>query len=418
MGFFSMKIKTYKIYTLGCKVNQYDSGKLAAALERAGLTVARRDADITIINSCAVTQTAINKSVRIVKLAKKENPKAEIRVIGCWARLKGEKIKKIIEEPVQAGLAMTERSRYFIKIQDGCEQYCSYCIIPYVRGKLKSRPEAEVIEEVKQAVAAGFGEIVLSGIHLGLYGHSVMPDSIRHPERLATKKNLDSPPACASAEGRGNDKTSLVILLKKLIKIKNLGRIRLSSIEITEVTDKLVNLLVKPNKICRHLHIPLQSGSDKILKLMNRPYSIKNYESRIKNIREIIPDIAITTDVITGFPGEGEKEFKETENFIKQIKFSRLHIFPFSPHAKLPAAKLPGRVGENQRLKRARVLRKLGIKLMADYKNKFRGKILEIAVEQIKPNKIVGKTEYYFDLEVDRRKLRNVKIGEIVKVKN
>jgi len=416
MGFFSMKIKTYKIYTSGCKVNQYDSGKLVAELERAGLVAAAENADIAIINSCAVTQTAINKSRRMINKARKENPKAEIRLIGCWAKLKGEKIKKIIDQPTQAGLAMTGRSRYFIKIQDGCEQFCSYCIIPYVRGKLKSRPEAEVTAEIKQAVKAGYGEIVLSGIHLGLYGEgkSLSLRATERSEAISGSSRLTRD--CFVAGAPRND--NLVILLKKLIKIKNLGRIRLSSIEITEVTDELIKLMMKSGKICRHLHIPLQSGSDKILKLMNRPYGSKYFAARIRQIRKQVPGIGISTDVITGFPGEGEEEFKETENFIRKIKFSRLHVFPFSPHAKLPAAKLPGQVKENIRLRRARELRKLGVKLAADYKNKFRGKTLEIAVEQIKSDKIIGKTEYYFNLEVRGRKLKNLKIGQIVKVKN
>jgi len=416
MGFFSMKIKTYKIYTSGCKVNQYDSGKLAAELERAGLVAAAENADIAIINSCAVTQTAINKSRRMINKARKENPKAEIRLIGCWAKLKGEKIKKIIDQPTQAGLAMTGRSRYFIKIQDGCEQFCSYCIIPYVRGKLKSRPEAEVTAEIKQAVKAGYGEVVLSGIHLGLYGRK-KPLSLRGaPATWQSLVNRVEPEIASLPSVARND--NLAGLLKKLIKIKNLGRIRLSSIEITEVTDELIKLMMKSGKICRHLHIPLQSGSDKILKLMNRPYGSKYFAARIRQIRKQVPGIGISTDVITGFPGEGEEEFKETENFIRKIKFSRLHVFPFSPHAKLPAAKLPGQVKENIRLRRARELRKLGVKLAADYKNKFRGKTLEIAVEQIKSDKIIGKTEYYFNLEVRGRKLKNLKIGQIVKVKN
>ena len=436
----------YKIYTLGCKVNQYDSGSLARELELAGFVATKKNADVAIINSCAVTKMAIIKSGRMVKLARKENSKARIILTGCWPRaykikpdnadyvIGGNKISELVDkifnyEPclpagrlritnkivktAKSELVATDRVRYFIKIQDGCEQYCSYCIVPYTRGKLKSRGEKEVICEIEQAVKNGYREIVLSGIHLGLYGRSVMPDLIRHPERIVVKKNLDS-------RLRGNDGANLVNLLKKIIEIDGLGRVRLSSIEVTEVSDELIKLIANSKKICQHLYIPLQSGSDKILKLMNRPYSKKYFLDKVKKIRRAMPNIAITTDVIVGFPGETEKDFKETEKFIKQIKFSRLHIFPFSAHEKTPAAKFPAQVEEKIKAKRAKILREFGIKLMEDYKKKFKGKNLEVVVEQIRSDKIVGKTEYYFDIEFDKEKLKNnnVKIGQIIKAKN
>jgi len=394
-----------KIYTLGCKVNQYDSGKLAAELERAGFVTAERNADLAIINSCAVTKTAMVKSGHMIKLAKKENPKAKIVLAGCWPKVYkiknddvdfvvagnkiGDAVKKITNYELRimnnVRLATTDRARYFIKIQDGCEQYCSYCIVPYTRGKLKSRGAEEIICEIEQAVKAGYGEIVLSGIHLGLYG-----------------KNI---------------KTNLVNLLKKIIKIKNLGRVRLSSIEITEVTDELIKLMAKSKKICRHLHTPLQAGSDKILKLMNRPYGAKYFKNKIKKIRRAMPDIAITTDIIAGFPGETEKDFCDTMKLIKQINFSRLHVFPFSAHEKTPAAKMPNRVEEKTKARRAKILRDLGVKLAEDYKNKFKGKELEIVVEQIKQNRIIGKTEFYFDVPVERERINKGFIGKIVTIK-
>ena len=403
----------YKIYTLGCKVNQYDAGSLAAEFEQSGFIKAEKNAGIVIINSCAVTKTAMIKSGRMVKLAKKQNPKAKIILAGCWPRLNGVKVagvdfiikdkntikavKKILKKYLKADdekikLSAADRSRYFIKIQDGCEQYCTYCIIPYVRGKLKSRGEKEIICEIRKAVEAGYEEIVLSGIHLGLYGK--------------------------------DNKNNLVSLIKKIIKIKDLGRVRLSSIEITEVSSEMINLMAEEKKICRHLHLPLQAGSDKVLKLMNRPYSIKNYKLKITSIRKMIPDIAITTDVITGFPGETEKDFKETIKFIKEIKFSRLHVFPFSAHAKLPAARLPNQIEEKEKIKRARILRRIGIKLADNYKKKFKNKILDVVIERIKADKIIGKTEYYFDVEFKRNQIINDKfskkqaaIGKIVKIK-
>ncbi|MFH0955891.1 MAG: radical SAM protein [Candidatus Falkowbacteria bacterium] len=453
-----------KIYTLGCKVNQYDSGKLARELAQTGFLLVNKNADIAIINSCAVTKTAMIKSGHMIKIARKENPRAKITLAGCWPKVYEIKnvdadfvaggIKKLIKQinnqylkrpetasPVNAGLAMTDRARYFIKIQDGCEQFCSYCIIPYARGKLKSREEGEIIIEIKQAVKAGYNEIVLSGIHLGLY-QSVIP-AYEPESRIQRGKQVSAAPATLCSQGgRGlripttlklwrtnkpamtnyncaprND--NLVNLIKKIIKIKNLGRIRLSSIEITEVTDEMIKLMRESNKICKHLHIPLQSGSDKILKLMNRPYDAKYFAERIKQIRRAVPDIAITTDVIVGFPGETEKNFRDTEKFIKQIKFSRLHVFPFSAHVKTPAAKFPGQVQEKIKARRAKILRELSIKLAEDFKKKFKGKELEIVVEQIKQNKIIGKTEYYFDVEINREKIKNIKfkIGEVLIVK-
>ncbi|MBI4779633.1 radical SAM protein [Candidatus Falkowbacteria bacterium] len=463
----SIRRRSYKIYTLGCKVNQYDSGKLAGELVRAGFIMADKNADLAIINSCAVTKTAMIKSGRMVKLAGKENPKAKIALAGCWPRvddkiiklegvdlvLKANEVKVIVEKikklsfdngrireiasPANAEPAMTNKSRYFIKVQDGCEQFCSYCIIPYARGKLKSRGEREVVNEIKQAVKAGYQEIVLSGIHLGLYGKesslslraidfSVIPapEPESRVQPLEQVSGLRVRPAMTNFNcAPRND--NLVSLIKKIIKIKNLGRLRLSSIEITEVTDKLINLMSKSDKICKHLHAPLQSGSDKILKLMNRPYNIKYFAGRIKRIRRAMPAIAITTDVIVGFPGETEKDFRETEKFIKLMKFSRLHVFPFSAHEKTPAAKLPNQIEEKIKARRAKILRKLGIKLAEDYKNKFKGRNLEVAIEQVKRDRLIGKTEYYFDIEFDKKQIigrkagaDNSLIGRIIKIKN
>jgi len=448
----------YKIYTLGCKVNQYDSGALAAELESAGFIATKKNADIAIINSCAVTKTAIIKSGRMVKLARKENPKAKIILTGCWPKaykIKPDNVDYVIENnkigelvgkifnyelritdktttAANAKLATTDRARYFIKIQDGCEQYCSYCIVPYTRGKLKSRGEKEIICEIKRAVKVGYKEIVLSGIHLGLYGKerqlslratalSVIPAA--EPEsrfkREEQVSGLRVKPAMTNYySAPRND--NLVSLLKKIIKIDGLGRIRLSSIEITEVSDELIKLMAGSKKICQHFYIPLQSGSNKILKLMNRPYSKKYFLDKVKKIRRVMPDVAITTDVIVGFPGETEKDFKETEKFIKEIKFSRLHIFPFSAHEKTPAARFSNQVEKKIKAKRAKILREFGVKLMEDYRKKFKGKNLEVVVEQIGPDKLIGKTEYYFNIEVHKEKSKNnnFKIGQIIKLKN
>lgn len=406
-----MKKLTYKIYSLGCKVNQYDSDSLGARLQQAGLSLDSKNADIAVVNSCAVTKTAISKAGSMINKARKENPRAKIILIGCWPqvyntqaddigvnRIYGvNKVEEIIKDlgivrdsgPLgcENKIVATDKARYTIKIQDGCEQYCSYCIIPYTRGKLKSRNEEAILREIKEAVSKNYREIVLSGIHLGLYG-------------------------------KESANINLATLIKKIVKLKDLGRLRLSSIEITDITDELIELIASSKKICNHLHVPLQSGSDKILKLMNRPYDTVFFNKKIIKIRKKIPNIAITTDVIVGFPGETEKDFQATYNFIKHIKFSRLHVFPFSVHEKTPAAKMPGRIEKKVKTERAKILRVLGRRLAGDFKNKFKNQKLNIIIEKIKEGYLTGKSEYYFDREIESKLNEEgveALIGKIVK---
>lgn len=404
-----------KIHTLGCKVNQYDSATLLGRLLAYDFKLVNDNADLVIINTCAVTKTAIKKANQEIKKARLLNPRCFLLVMGCWpkAYLKdlGEiganlvwpvgdfnnLLKKLstvfnLENKNQNhGLPSTSRSRYFIAIQDGCEQYCSYCIIPYTRGKLKSRKQRDIVREIKNAIDSGFKEIVLSGIHLGLYGHK--------------KKNED-----------------LYQLMLKLLKLKGLGRIRLSSIELNEVSDEIIKLMANNDKICRHLHIPLQSGSDNILKLMNRPYSRNKYKQKIKKIRKLIPDISLTTDVIVGFPGETEKDFNETKKLIKELKFNRLHVFPFSEHEKTTSAKMENKVKNELKVKRAKELRSIGKVLSEKYRLGFKNKLLNVVIESIDKNSIKGKSEYYFDVnfkkgDIVRPVKRNYQEKEIVQIK-
>jgi threonylcarbamoyladenosine tRNA methylthiotransferase MtaB len=432
----------FKIYTLGCKVNQYDSGALSEKLIASGFKLVKDNADLAIVNTCAVTQAAIRKGRQMINKAKRENPEAKIVLIGCWARVYE------IDDVEKADLVITEKNidkavekilnfkflilkqfsnhnfqtlnlsntqsqtlptaclsgrhgrqvpnsrhvRFFLKIQDGCEQFCTYCVIPYARGPLSSRPAGEVIAEAKRLVKSGVREIVLCGIHLGLYGY----------------------------EGKGKrekvkGENSLVILIKQLLKIKNLKRIRLSSIEVMEVGDDLIELMSKNNKICNHLHIPLQAGCDKILKLMNRPYLKLVFKNKIFKIRKKISNIAITTDVIVGFPGETEKDFEETCDFVKKIGFSQLHVFPFSAHEKTPAAKMKNQVSREVILKRAEKLRKIGEKLEKGFRKKFIGKKVEVLVEYIwKNGECRGKSDEYFEMKF---KNCGYAVGDIVKVK-
>jgi threonylcarbamoyladenosine tRNA methylthiotransferase MtaB len=424
---------SFNIYTLGCKVNQYDSVSLKRRLLSSGLKFTEKNAQVAIINTCSVTKSAISKNKRMISRAKKENSRAKIILTGCWPKVYdvcaedlgvdyvfrtgedklAEKISKLqflisnkipnskfqIPKNCLNSECLHNKSRYFIKIQDGCEQYCTYCVIPYARGKLKSRSEKEIIDEINNAVKVGFREVVLSGIHIGLYGKDFKTQSAK----LKVQNN------------NSKLKTNLFFLLKKLVKIKDLGRVRISSIEITEVSDELIKLIARTDKICNHLHIPLQSGCDKILKLMNRPYTIKYFESRIRKIRKTIPDIAITTDVIVGFPGETELDFKKTYEFCKEMKFSKIHVFSFSAHEKAPASKMKNKVSKAEITMRSKKLRALSLRQEKEYKNKFRGKELEVVIENKAGKILKGKSEYYFDIECGAIK---EKTGSIIKVKS
>jgi threonylcarbamoyladenosine tRNA methylthiotransferase MtaB len=304
-------------------------------------------------------------------------------------------------------LVRSDKSRYFIKIQDGCKQFCTYCIIPYVRGDLRSRQAEEVIQEVEGAVASGYREIVLCGIHLGLYGadfHSLSFARRGQGEvNYGEKKRQTSPQPSpykgegANAEFRNYDLASLLL---ELINIPQLGRIRLSSIEVNEVTDELIDLIKTSGKICRHLHIPLQSGNDKILKLMNRPYTTKIFASRKNKIKRAVPDIAISTDVIVGFPGESASDFDKTVAFIKKMKFSKVHVFPFSAHERTPAAKMPDQVSVQIRLARSKRLNGLSAKLEREYQTRFKGKKLACIIDgRSKDGRYRAKTEFHFAIE-------------------
>ncbi len=396
------KIK-FKIYTLGCKVNQYDSATLTSLLIDLDFSLSNKNLDLIIVNSCSVTKSAILKARRLINSLKKDNPRAKIVLIGCWPRIyKIDDLKidmisesrkyndiigdikekwpnffsKNIKEKIVPSCfnPIEDRSRYFIKVQDGCQQFCSYCIIPFSRGPLNSRPSDEIIKEIKIAISNGFSEIVLSGIHLGLYGQDFL------------KK-----------------KDSLYQLLLNIIEIKNLGRIRLSSIEVTEVNNEIIDLISKNNKMCRHLHIPLQSGNDKILRLMNRPYNKEYFSSQVKKIRKKVPGISLTTDVIVGFPGETKKDFQETFNFCQEIGFSKIHVFSFSSHEKAPAFYFPDKVSPSEIKDRSAKLRQLSKKMEKQYQKDIlqRYDSFMVLVENISDKFVKLKTEFYFDILVN-----------------
>ena len=329
---------TVAFYTLGCKVNLYESEYLINEFRKRNYKIVdfNDKADIYIINTCTVTNTSDVKSKKMIRKAIRQNKDAIIVVMGCLAQIKHKELSNIKEIDILIGNkdkskvvdyveqyikakeriikiydlknlpfenmdidCFYDRTRAFVKIQDGCNNYCSYCIIPYVKGNIRSKSPHDVINEINNLVNNGYLEIVLTGIHTGSYGRDL-------------------------------NNYSLAKLLKEIVKIKNLKRLRISSIEITEIDDEILNLIKEHKVIVDHLHIPLQSGCNKILKAMNRKYDVEYYNDVINKIRAIRPIIAITTDVIVGFPGETDEDFNDTYNFIKKIKFSKLHVFPYS----------------------------------------------------------------------------------------
>lgn len=405
------------IYTLGCKVNTYESEYIISELKKNGYEIYDFDdvCDIYIINTCTVTNTSDIKSKKIIRRARQKNKDACIVAMGCFIQANlhlklddidiviGNKDKSKIIELLDEHFAkksqiintyktidekfedmyiekFESRTRAFIKIQDGCENFCSYCIIPYVRGKCRSKPFNTVLKEVNNLVANGYKEIVLTGIHTGNYGVDIH------------KKFSD--------------------LLKELIKIKNLERLRISSIEITELTDEVLDIIKNSSTIVNHLHIPLQAGSDKVLKLMNRKYDIAYFVDKINYIKSIKKDISITTDIIVGHPLEDEKTFYDSLETIKKIGFSKIHVFPYSKRDGTVAATME-QVDPQLKKARTKDLLKLSRDLEEQYMKQFINTNLEVLIERTKDNYSYGHTTNYLHVKI----LGNYNSGDVIKVK-
>jgi len=411
-----MSSPKFVIFALGCKVNQYDAAVLKRSLLAQGLKLSEKEPDLVIINTCSVTKTAISKDKQMVKKMRIKFPQAKLVVMGCWPQTDDQAnlanpdilfwgvgddeglIKKIValfpdwnnkvikKKTDEDILVPSGKSRYFLKVGDGCNQFCSYCLIPYARGPIVSRPLEELVQEASAATTAGYGEIILSGIHLGRYGQDLKGQS-------------------------------LIKLLKKLLAIPGLGRLRLSSIEINEVDDELIKLMAENNKICRHLHISLQSGCDKILKAMKRPYTTEYYKGQIDKLRTVMPEIAISTDIIVGFPGENGEDFADTCRFAEEIAFSKIHVFSFSAHEKTAAYQLPDKVPFQKIKQRSQILREISEQLEVKYREKvlrdLKGRKIKVIVERVRGAKNKGKTEFYFDVEINSPG----KIGSLIEVK-
>ena len=406
------------ILSLGCKVNTYESEYIRNILEKRGYEIKdfSDKCDIYIINTCTVTNTSDTKSSKMLRRARKENPDAIIVAMGCFIESNkdnpipgidiviGNRDKDKVPDLIDEYLKNKERiirlykgrtdifedmyitnfpgrTRAFVKIQDGCDNFCSYCIIPFVRGKCRSKDKDKVIEEITALVNNGYKEVVLTGIHTGSYG-----------------RDLD---------------ISFADLLNEIIKIKGLKRLRISSIEATELNEDVLNILKNSNIIVDHLHIPLQAGSNEILKSMNRKYDLKYFEDKIAEIRSIRPDISITTDIIVGFPGETEELFKETLNTVKRINFSKVHVFPYSERKGTKSERLPNKIPSNIKKDYVKRLIELSKDQEIEYANKFIGKELEILVEQTKDDFSYGHTSNYLNVKVKGKLPHN----ELIKVK-
>lgn len=384
---------TVKFLTLGCKVNQYDTQVIREQFINLGFKElnSNHPADFYVINTCTVTHRSDADSLNFIRRAKNENPKAKLIVTGCLTELDSDRITKIpgvayiIKNrekerivsllrgrsgtvPVKGISYFKAHSRAFLKIQDGCDNFCSYCKVPLVRGSSTSKPLSQIVNEAKRLIKNGFKEIVLTGICLGSYGKGLNPQ------------------------------VNLIEVITALEKIDGLARIRLSSIEAGDVTDKLIKKIAASTKLCRHLHIPIQSGDDEILKKMKRKFSQAGYISLLGKIKKKIPGIAITTDCLVGFPGETEENFRNTMNLVKKILPLKVHIFPYSRREGTLAAYEKTQMPSLVLKERIRRLKNIANSCALNYKKKFLGKKTEVLIEgriKLKPNYWQGYTDNY-----------------------
>ena len=414
-------MKTFSVYNLGCKVNAYELSAISSLLIKEGFKEDNENPDVVIINTCSVTATADQKSRQHIRKMQKLFPNAVIAVMGCYAQgnykfieeeikptillgtshrkdvvelikqaLNDHEYKTLIEENTrqfeyeELGItSYSENVRAFLKIQDGCNNFCTYCIVPYRRGKMRSRQKENVINEAKYLVEQGYQEIVLSGIHVGGYGQDLKD--------------------CSFSD-----------LVEELSNIPNLKSLRISSIEESEIDDKLINLIKTKDNLAKHLHIPLQSGSTRVVKMMNRKYTRDQFINRIKQIKERVPNVMISGDVIVGFPQETEEDFMDTYNLCKEC-FDMLHVFPYSQRPGTFAARMEGQISPEVKKDRSRRLLALGEELYAAYANKFVGQEVTVLIEKYdeKQQAYIGHTTNYLEVKIPLES----KVGEYKTIK-
>lgn len=378
-------------YALGCKVNQYESEAIAELFAEKGYEIVGIDeaADVYVINTCTVTNFGDKKSRQLIRKVKRQNENAVVAVVGCYAQTAPQEIMKvegvnlvigtkdrgqivemvegykpnhgvenhvsdIMKERVFEPLSIQKlgnRTRAYLKIQDGCSQYCSYCIIPYARGPIRSREPKDVLDEVRRLAKNGFQEVVLTGIHVASYG----------------KDRKD---------------TSLLDILRQVHEVEGIHRIRFSSIEPNVVTEEFAKTIGALPKVCHHFHLSLQSGCDRTLKEMNRKYDTEKYRQAVAMLRKYLPDVALTTDIIVGFPGETEEDYQESFDFAKKIGFAKIHVFPYSPKKGTPAAERKDQIPNSVKTERSHKLLALSEEMSASFLNSYVGQTVEVLYEK------------------------------------
>lgn len=419
-------MSTVAFQTLGCKVNHYETEAIWQIFKNAGYEQSETRADVYVINTCTVTNTGDKKSRQAIRRCIRQNPDAVICVTGCYAQTSPAEVMDIpgvdivvgtqdrskmigyiedfkrLREPIN-GVgnimktrvyeeldvpAFTDRTRASLKIQEGCNNFCTFCIIPWARGLLRSRQPEDVLRQARQLVSAGYKEIVLTGIHTAGYGEDFKD-------------------------------YNFAALLRDLEQVEGLKRLRISSIEASQITDEVVEVVRNSKTIVNHFHIPLQAGSDTVLKRMRRKYTTAYYKERVRRLQTIFPDLAITTDVIVGFPGETDEEFKETYDFVRDLQFSEIHVFPYSKRTGTPAARREDQVDDDVKKRRVRQLISLSDQLAKDYASNHEGEVLDMIPEETdkedpESGMYIGYTNNYLKVKVP---ISADLIGKIIRVK-
>ncbi len=419
--------KTVALITLGCKVNQYETNAMSQKLIENGYKVVEhtQKADIYIINTCTVTNMSDRKSRQMIRRAKEMNPKAFIIAVGCYVQVSKEEVEKIeeidlalgneekvnivdycnklleekdsekqsaMEDVMQAKefsefgeTSYTEKTRAVIKVQDGCDRFCSYCIIPYARGRVRSRKPEHIIKEIENIAKQGIKEVVITGIHIASYGKDF------------------------------RNGYKLIDLLEEINQIEGIERIRLGSIEPLLITEEFVQRLTKLEKICEHFHLSLQSGCDETLKRMNRRYTIEQFTEIVERLRVAYSNVNLTTDIIVGFPGETEEEFNKTYKFLENIKFYKMHIFKYSQRKGTKAAEMPEQISPEEKEKRSKKLIELSDKNEEEYNKKYIGKTVEVLWEEEKQGTYKGHTKNYVLVESNSKHQENMLEQVVIK---
>lgn len=429
--------KVVKFVTLGCKVNQYETNAMAQKFLEKGyqiieeITPENEDIkpDICIINTCTVTNMSDRKSRQMLRRMKEKNPETIVVAVGCYAQVAKEELAKIPEIDLVLGnnekvevvkhveeyinnninnvelddvmyskefsdfgnVTYTEKTRAVIKIQDGCDRFCSYCIIPYARGRVRSRKPESIISEITQIASKGIKEVVITGIHIASYGKDF---AMSKDNKLANYRLID--------------------LLEEINEIQGIQRIRLGSIEPLLITEEFVERLKKLEKICHHFHLSLQSGCDETLKRMNRRYTTEQFKEIVRLLRNAYSDVNLTTDIIVGFPGETDEEFNKTYQFLKEIKFYKMHVFKYSPRRGTKAAVMLNQINGDIKEERSKKLIELSDRNEIEYNNSYIGKNVEVLFEEEKDGMYKGHTQNYIMVYCQSKENLDNKIMDVV----